>query len=218
MFDCTTDRYAALYSRWLGGAGHLLDLAKWEPGMKLLDLCGGTGAVTREAIRRGGRPEDMTILDLNPRWQGAGGVTLVRGRAEHVGFLIPGHRVFDVIVCRQAIAYLPTTGIRGHMLLGGVALLIKHGGRFVFNTFAEPRWSHKDYEHLGRRFTELSGYLGRRVFHVQWARGPGGGIDFTTFRWHDEDALMRKLDPKFQVKMLRTERSRRWVCTRRLDG
>ena len=68
--NCTTDKYGALYAKWLKNPGTLLDLAGYEPGMRVLDLCGGTGAVSEECLRRGGSPSDLVLMDLNPRCPG----------------------------------------------------------------------------------------------------------------------------------------------------
>ena len=68
MFDCSTDKYDVLYAPWLRDPGRLLDLAEYRPGEKLLDLCGGTGAVSKVALQRcGGEKSDITLLDINPR-------------------------------------------------------------------------------------------------------------------------------------------------------
>ncbi len=66
-FRCTTDHYATLYARWLARPGTLLDLAGYEPGQRVLDLCGGTGAVSQECLRRGANPSTIMLVDLNPR-------------------------------------------------------------------------------------------------------------------------------------------------------
>jgi SAM-dependent methyltransferase len=62
--DCTTDAYAELYERWLEAPGRLLDLAGLQPGERVIDLCGGTGIVAKEALRRGAR--SAFVVDLNP--------------------------------------------------------------------------------------------------------------------------------------------------------
>lgn len=205
MFDCTTDRYDALYGRWLGNPGRLLDLGHWEPGQRLLDLCGGTGVVSREAIRRGAEPLSIVLLDLNPR-AGDTGVLQVRGSAEKVRPTLTKGQ-FDVIVCRQAMAYLDIS----NGLFASLRTLLRPGGRLVFNTFVRPRWAAKIYRYQGRRFLELSGYVGRRVFHVQ--AGWGVGVDLTAFRWHRDLDLRTHLHG-FHVQEHRSERSVRWVCTK----
>lgn len=220
MLNCTTDRYDLLYSRWLEKPGDLLDLAGYRPGMKLLDLCGGTGAVTREALRRGADPKSLTLYDLNPRLPGASGVRRVQGQAERLMDILEERDVYDIIVCRQAIAYIdlqhdPHTLPIGGKFTHAIWNLLKPGGKFVFNSFVRPRWAWKSYEHGGRRYIEASGWFpnlrGGRVGHLQWCRGHG--VDATLFRWHTEIELHLALE-RFTTDIHRSERGLRWVCTR----
>jgi SAM-dependent methyltransferase len=210
VFDCTTDRYDALYARWLERPGDLLDLVGYRPGMKLLDLCGGTGAVTKEALRRGASPDTVTLYDLNPRLDPARGVRQVVGEAESypVGFFAAEAETFDVVVCRQAVAYLDLP-----VAFAGVWALLKPGGKLAFNGFVRPRWALRSYEHDGASFVEASGYLGSFVGHLQWRRGFRGGMDASLFRWHREEDVRAALRG-FDVDVRRSERGLRWVCTK----
>jgi len=220
LFSCTTERYDLLYARWLVKPGELLDLAGYQPGMKLLDLCGGTGAVTQEALRRGADPKSITLYDLNPRLKGASGVRCVRGRAERILDVIPERDTYDLIICRQAIAYIDLKHESHRPPVGGdfthaIWNLLRPGGKFVFNSFVRPRWALKSYEHEGRQYVEASGWIpdlrGGRVGHLQWCRGQGA--DITMFRWHPELELHLALE-RFRVDLHRSERGLRWVCTR----
>jgi SAM-dependent methyltransferase len=213
---CTTDRYDVLYARWLESPGTLLDLARWEPGMRLMDLCGGTGAVSREAIRRGANAWDISLVDINPRAGGLG-VHQVRCHAEDLPYnTLSFSKLYDVIVCRQAMAYLQLTRHRdGTLLLDGVRELLVPGGRFAFNLFARPRWAVRPYRHNGRWFVEASGFVGRRVGHLQWAVGEGA--DLTGFRWHKEREVDRVVSKRFAVQKSKKGRSIRWVLTKPED-
>jgi len=208
MLDCTTEKYAALYARWLVNPGTLLDMAGWTPGMTLLDLCGGSGAVTREALRRGAHPNDITLVDLNPRAEDTG-VKQVQSPMESLPWNMAPRDwdIFDVAVCRQAIGYvnLRSTFARD------VHHMLKPGGRFVFNTFGHPRWALRRYTFEGKRFIEASGYLGRMVMHIQ--ASPGLGLDVTKFRWHSDDELHEAFW-MFRVGVHADGRSIRWVCTK----
>lgn len=208
MLDCTTDRYDTLYSRWLEDPGSLLDLAGYSPGGRLLDLCGGTGAVSSEAIRRGSDSSKITLLDLNPRARNLG-IHQIRGQAEDVDHLVGPHDPFDVVICRQAIAYLDLAPT-----LRGVAAILRSGGVLAFNSFRRPRWGWRVYDYGGHRFLEASGHLlGWRVFHLQW--GLGIGIDVTVFRWHRETEIQRALSEDFDVETHPTQNGIRWRCIRR---
>jgi SAM-dependent methyltransferase len=218
MLNCTTDKYNLLYARWLENSGDLLDLARYQPGMKLLDLCGGTGAVTKEALYRGAHPSSITLFDLNPRVR-------IRGVREVAGDVhnLSKHdfEPFDIIVCRQAVAYIDLQHEPHALPIGGkfttaIWNLLKPGGRFVFNSFVRPRWALKSYRYEGHRFFEASGWIphrlgGGRVGHLQWCRGHG--VDVTVFRWHTEPELRAALE-RFKIDIHRSERGLRWVCTR----
>lgn len=211
--SCTTGQYDRLYARWLGRSGDLLDLAGWVPGMRLLDLCGGTGAVSLEALRRGATPGSVTLLDLNPRCPDAR-VRQIAGPAERLGLLLGDWGKFDVVVCRQAISYLRVD----ERLTAFVWTMLRPGGVFVFNTFARPRWSVKRYAYEGRNYVEASAWFPvpfgtPRVVHLQWCLG--SGADVTLFRWYREPELRRALERLFEVDVRRSERGLRWVCTSR---
>lgn len=207
MFSCTTEKYDLLYARWLDNPGDLLDLAGYVPGMHLLDLCGGTGAVTREALRRGADPDTLTLFDTKPRISIVG-VHQVSGDASEIGEILK-NRTYDVVVCRQAIGYL---NIRGPVF-EGVSKLLKPRSKFVFNSFIQPRWAWKKYEYLLHRYVEASCYFGKKVFHLQWCRGVG--FDISVFQWHTKKDLLDSLAWKFNdVSIIKSSRGLRWTCTR----
>jgi len=210
---CTTDAYEALYARWLANPGKLLDAAGYEPGQMVLDFCGGTGAISRECIWRGADPSTIHLLDLNPRCEDDR-ITVFQGDAQNLGAIFgddqPGcHGRYDLVICRQAAAYLSW-----HIyMVSWLYALIKPGGKLVFNTFVRPRWSVKTYKHEGRRFFEASGHLLRQVVHVQ--ASPGLGYDVTRFHWHDEEKLKQRLSGLFEVTIETRGRSQTWTCVRR---
>lgn len=215
--NCTTDKYDRLYARWLEKPGSLLDVAGYQPGERLLDLCGGSGAVSLEAIRRGADPSTVMLVDLNPRCPDTR-IEQVTGNADNIGPDVFGgrqpecHHSFDLIVIRQAAAYLHW---HTYMILWLVCLL-KRKGRLVFNTFIKPKWSLKTYKYNGRRYFEASGYIGRTVWHIQ--ASPGIGFDITRFKWWDEQELRRRLETVFNVVVLQEGKSLRWICTPNRKG
>lgn len=229
--DCTTEKYSELYARWLVEPGKLLDIAKLQPGERVIDLCGGTGVVAKMAIARGART--AFVVDLNPRLHRGVNSDDIRsvppfhGRAEDVDKLLvqhiemlhdlnPHHELcrcrryspdFDLVVCRQAIGYLD---IKKTAL--AVSNVLRDGGRFVFNTFVRPKWSFKSYKFGGRRFFEASARLDRDVFHVQASLGIG--VDVTHFRWHTERELDVAFLPHFDIEKHRTDKTLYYVCTK----
>lgn len=212
--DCTTPLYDALYARWLERPGDLLDLVGYKPGEKLLDLCGGTGAVSREALRRGTPASRITLYDRYPRAFGLD-VEQVAGNAEDMGDKLRDMRgTYDVIVCRQAIAYVDLDR-HGRTFFRAVHALLKPGtGRFVFNTFRKPKWAWSIYRYgePPQRFIEASAYMGRRVWHLQ--ASPGLGFDVSRFWWHHEGAVMDSIPASLRVTVHRTEKTLRWVLER----
>lgn len=164
MFRCTTDRYDELYARWLGKPGLLLDLAEYEPHYHLLDLCGGSGAVSREALRRGGQPHRIVLYDLNPRCPDPRIPCIQENVDDHARdktvrgmYGVP----FDVVVLRQAANYLRWDSD----LVSWLRYLLVPGGKFVFNTFTHPMeggvkpYSYKSYRFGGHRFFEAHLYV-----------------------------------------------------------
>lgn len=208
MFDCTTEKYELLYRRWLGNPGKLLDVGGFKPGMTVLDLCGGTGVVASEALRRGA--SYVLLYDLAPR--GPHEMDQLAGDAERLWSTLlavdQSPSRFDLIVCRQAIAYLNVENVAVN-----VTLCLRPGGKFVFNTFIEPRWSAKRYQLDHRRYVELAGHVGRRCWHVQ-AAWPGG-IDVTTFQFTPIDEMIDVLTKHFTVRVETSDRSAYFICSRR---
>ena len=201
-FACTTPAYAAIYARWLANPGGLLDFAGYTPGERLLDLCGGTGAVSQEALRRGADPASIMLVDLNPRCPDP-----IRQETADANGVFAWGRQFDLIVIRQAAAYLDwDRGLVTHLW----RLLATSQGRLVFNLFVRPKWSAQTYRYEGRRFFEASGYFGRTVWHVQAGRA---GVDVSRFRWLDTDDLRHRLERWFVVEVQEKGASQRWLCT-----
>jgi hypothetical protein len=199
MFDCTTDNYETLYASWLENPDTLLDFSGCQPHHHLLDLCGGTGAVTIAALER--HTDRVYLADLNVRLPKKYLIT----HADKVcplkmdvhslkpefflqnPFLPPDQRPLpiEICICRQAINYLDLDRI--------AKTLSKIASKFCFNTFTKPRWRIKTYKYKGQRYYEMSGYFGRKVFHIQ----AGPGFDFTTFQWYKHEDFCKAFGPYF---------------------
>lgn len=177
--NCTTDAYDSLYARWLENPGALLDWARYMPEQEqLLDLCGGTGAISKAALDRGAKK--VWLLDLNPRLVHPHVVSM-KGRAEDLETMVQGDGPWDLVVCRQALGYL-------NIFEASRALrrTSRPGTRLVFNTFTKPKFALKSYLHKGRVYFEASGYLGKTVMHLQ---ATDGDFDITRFRWWTNDDI-----------------------------
>lgn len=241
--DCTTDQYGPLYARWLVDPGKLLDLAGLRPGDRVIDLCGGTGIVAKEAVKRGaksafvvdlnpgrmydGTPDDMRIIP--PFWGRAEDVDELlqshveglHGLPRDVGNLhVPGGCLGERCRCHRykpdfdLVVCRQAIGYLGiKQTARAVANILRPGGKFVFNAFKRPKFTLKSYTFNGKRFFEASGFLGRTVWHVQAA--PSIGVDVTKFKWHTEDELDAALRPYFEIARSSTEKSLYFVCTKR---
>ena len=211
---CTTDKYDELYARWLSNPAVLLDLGKFCPDDRLLDLCGGSGAVARAALFRASViiparhffDGKATLLDLNPRCPDSR-VLQVKGDARQIRHFF-GRSVFDLVVCRQAIAYIELEDLP--LLFEHIAETLSPEGRFVFNNFKKPRWFAKAYRYGGRLYFEAAGHLGDTVYHLQ--ASPRIGIDATCFRWHTHDDLLPLLEQHFTVAITESKSSIRYLC------
>lgn len=181
MFDCTTNKYAFLYRRWLDRKDGLLEFAALEPGESVLDLCGGTGVLSHQALEMGaGR---VLLWDLNPRCLiSSPRFETFQAPAED----LKGNSQFDVVACRQSLGYLNLKEV-----FPRIAQILRPGGRFVFNTFDHPKWGWHHYSYQDRKYLEASGFFGRRVFHMQWCTGIGA--DFTMFRWYPIPEILHEL-------------------------
>lgn len=204
--NCTTANYNQIYAPWLSNAGQLLDLSGWQPGMTLLDLCGGTGAVSQEALRRGADPTSITLLDLQPR-AGDLGVRSVAKPVEELGpFGDLGDR-FDRIILRQAVAYIRPD--RLHSTFRGIHRHLAPGGRFSFNAFTRP----KIFARVRNGHFEAGAYFGRTVWHLQTA---GPLWDVSRFHWFTEAEFDQAIWlAGFQLLTAdHDDRSLRYVCHR----
>ena len=209
MFNCTTEKYDDLYEPWLREPDTLLRFGSYKPGERLLDLCGGTGAVSRAALHIGEgdgvKHSDITLVDINPRCKDTR-VLQIPAKAENVGELQP--KSFDLVVCRQAMGYLDPAKV-----FSAVSTILKPGGRFVFNTFSRPGWfRRKTYSHNGVWYLEVSFVIWRRIIHLQYKAG--SGWDISIFKYHDSDFLTRLLTPWFHIEVQSHGRGLHWLCTR----
>lgn len=206
MLKCTTNRYAGLYARWLSNPGSLLDLAKFNPSRDiLLDLCGGTGAVSEEAVERGAK--SVYLLDLNPRYNNPEVVTIKADAHNPTAYsFLPD---IDLCVIRQSLGYLRLHEIAP--ILGG---LLKPGARLAINGFLKPKWKLSFYEFNHGMFLEASAHMLGWVAHIQAAGA--FGVDLSVFRHHEMRSVHAAFIPWFKVgRQELTDTSFRLVLVRK---
>ena len=200
--DCSTDRYATLYAPWLATADSFASRFV-RSGDRVLDLCGGTGCVSRAAIDIGCR--SISLLDVNPRViPPLDGIRVSRGDGNRPDKYFGPHS-FDVVVCRQALGYLDLESVAT-----GVAQVLAPGGRFCFNNFRRPKWFAKNYKFEDARYAEAAWYLGQTCWHIQYRVGEGW--DLTRFRWHRHDEVVQAMSKHFNVQVSRTGKTNYYTC------
>lgn len=210
--SCTTSKYDLLYAPCLRNPGGLLDAVEYRPGEMVLDFCGGTGAVALECLRRGADPWTVHLFDLNPRCPDPR-IHTYRGDAERLGHALlhdSSYGRYDLIVCRQAAAYLSLSAPQILWLQS----MLRSGGRLVFNLFTRPpllRFRSQEYE--GRQYLEAGCRFGRRILHLQVC--PSVGFDVSYFYWHDQAQLRERLSGVFNVRVKMRGKSQTWICERK---
>lgn len=189
--------YEILYLRYLKRPPRqLLELAGLRPGERVLDLCGGTGRLSRAALEMGAsqvvlvdRSEKMTRLV--PR-----GITVHHTSVEEaLKTYIKEGILFDVVACQQGVNYW-----LNEQTARQVASVLDPGGRFVFNTFwrkpgHEPRI--REYRLDGRHYVEISYLAGEQVYHVQVCEGLPPHV--THFRWIPREQFEQWLRCDFNI-------------------
>lgn len=213
--DC--DSYQTLYARYLDGRGVEAILGLLEPikDSRCLDLCGGEGRLTREALERGAayvtyvdRERDMAgewIREENSRLR----PMFLDVKCALRKFISDDER-FGRIACQQAINYW--LDVEAARLLAEV---LSPGAIFVFNTFNEepsvvPRVL--SYERSGVAFAEVSWRVGDVVHHVQVRQGMEPHV--TEFEWLPRVKIWRLLEPYFILSEMKRGKTSYYKCVR----
>lgn len=192
MFSCTTKHYDRIYAPWIARGTDLLDWSGWQPNQQILDLCGGTGVIATQAVAQGAQ-HPVHLFDLNPRCN-IQGVIQTKGDANHVGDYYEPN-TFDVVVCRQAMAYLDPD-----VFFDSVAKVIKPGGCLVFNTFwnSPPTVGFKTMVFKGTRFAEAHINLFDRIVHLQVRLDWPLMADVSIFRHHHFMSMWLRMGRHFE--------------------
>ena len=205
---CTTKNYDLLYKRYLKDPGYLLTLGNYNPQEdRLLDLAGGTGAVSNNALLRGGR--EIDLVDIAPRIKNS---LLTVHRQSSEEFLLGSNRGYSLIACRQAINYMDVKKV----FIGAWKSLFVNG-RLVFNTFLKPkRMKFMSYDIANNKYHELSVFVFGKIFHWQVLRKPKFLIDFTIFNYYSIDYLEKELSrAKFsKIEKIKKNKSMYVIATK----
>jgi SAM-dependent methyltransferase len=212
--------YETLYAKYIHkrDVGELIDDARMDlHGKRVLDLCCGTGRLTKECVARG-----ATVTSVDASAGMTNGLrTWMRDNAptsslsvcsveECVGASLLDKVLFDVVFCRQAVNYWMYDD-----LMGDFAEIIAPGGKFVFNTFTnEPSQIPvvKEYDYDGSRFVEVGWRESDIVRHVQIRQGFPPHV--TDFRWIPPAKFLQMLTPHFDVCVTVKDRTSIYICTK----
>lgn len=189
--------YDYLYANYLGEGHDSLDdavsrVVKSRIPDKALDLCAGTGHLTRYLVRqhvphvialdgsdamlrqlRGKLlPLDHVYSSISTLWVDLNEPRAIPQVRSQIGEM-------DLVTCRQGVGYLKPK------VLFQLPTLLRPGGTLLFNTFVKP--SHKPWwRRRDDGIYEAGFFVFGRVVHLQ-ARWPR--VDMTHFYWHDIEGL-----------------------------
>lgn len=209
--------YRKLYQRFYNGrmAGELLELVSGGVrGKAVLDLCGGDGRLSLEAVRLGA--ERVFLVDREKTM-----ISREAGRCPRIGIRIGSVEYwlenfsglglrFDCVACQQAVNYW-LNGETARL----VAEILKKGGTFVFNTFNRktPRKPLVKEYRIGKdNFAEISWLAGKVVHHVQVREGMAPHV--TSFYWLSPKRLEAILRPYFKVTVRKQGRTSLYSCVK----
>jgi ubiquinone/menaquinone biosynthesis C-methylase UbiE len=121
----------------------LLELARLQPGERVLDAACGTGIVARAANSRVGATGQVTGVDLNP-----GMLAMARAMAGEAGEIIAWQEgnlealpfsdgAFDVVLCQQGLQFCPDKAAA----VAELRRVLRDGGRLALSVWRDIRYS-----------------------------------------------------------------------------
>lgn len=195
-------------------SSELIKHSNLKKGDRVIDLCGGNGRLTIEAVKHGAKVDYLDAeKDMIPyeKLKDNNVKVLNMSVQEFVDKDINKEK-YNKMLCQQAINYwFLTTDIKK------LSDLLKQEGTFVFNTFnkkpsLEP--TEKIYFIENDKFIEIS-YLTKcdKVQHIQIRQGHKP--HFTEFDWISEETFREKLSSYFDIKIIKENNTSIYVCTKR---
>jgi SAM-dependent methyltransferase len=128
----------AIFAPW---ANVLLDLARLQPGERVLDAACGTGVVARAATSRVGATGQVTGVDLNPGMldvarsvSGEAGQSIAwrEGNLEALPF---ADGAFDVVLCQQGLQFCSDKAAA----VAELRRVLREGGRLALSVWRDIR-------------------------------------------------------------------------------
>ena len=203
--------YEELYKRYFKrDAKELIHLTKINQTDEILDLCGGTGRLSKcllnytNHITYVDQEKDMTRKELKNT-----NIKIYHQTIQN--FLEKNEKKYDKVFCQQAINYwFLSTNIEK------LNNIIKPNGVFIFNTFykkpsTKPRI--KEYKIKEKQYLEISYLINHKVHHVQIEEGIPPHI--TTFDWIEENTFDTILSPYFTIKKRKEGNTLIYICTKK---
>ena len=215
------ETYKALYKRFYDGRQpkELIDLVGNINNKAILDMCGGDGRLSLEALKLGAR--QVFYMDEEPKMESpelkdayAKDLRLFAKSDSAIPFLemiSNSAWKFDAIFCQQAVNYW-LDEYTGNM----VASALNKNGLFIFNTFNKkppdiPKV--KEYELEGKKFVEASWMFNDIVHHVQIREGLPPHT--TSFQWLSPEYLEKILSPYFSITVQNDGSSAIYRCSKK---
>ena len=209
------ETYKILYSRYFRPerSEQLLDLAGSIEGKVVLDICGGSGEISKKAVEKGAKKvilvdmsKDMISEDVykNPKID-------IRVQTVWSYFnTTPYYRKYgiDIAICQQAINYWFDESIIRELIS-----CMNDGGRFIFNTISTKPPEEveiRNYVWEGREYVEISQCCGNMIYHAQATKGIP--MHATSFEWMPREYLEEVLSEYFDVFVIGEGRGLTFIC------
>lgn len=211
------ETYKKLYERFYEGRSveDFFDLAGSMKDKKVLDLCGGDGRLSLEAVGRGAREawlvEKERPMISNAAWASSRVVVCPQRLETALEYFLKAELRFDCALCRQAVNYW-----LNEETAKPLADVLVRGGIFVFNTFNRKpptKPAVKEYELNGVRFVEASWLAGDIVHHVQIREGMP--CHANSFKWLSPEYLENILTLSFLITLKKEGGTSLYRCVKK---